>query len=268
MTASHETPADRSVASARPDRGALLEVRDLEVALGGRRVLEGVDLAVREGEFVGVLGPNGAGKTTLLRAVLSLVPHQAGKVLVEGRPARRGRGGIGYVPQRHEFMWDFPLSVEDAVMSGRMAHLGLFRRVRVDDVAAVADALDRVRLTDLRGRPVGELSGGQRQRVLVARALALRPRALLLDEPFTGLDMPTQELLTDLFTELAAEGTALVMTTHDIVAAVHQCARLVLINRRILADGPPSSLREGRVWKETFDVTDSNPLLDAVGVRR
>jgi manganese/iron transport system ATP-binding protein len=251
------------------ERGtALIEVHDLAVALGGRRVLTGIRFQVRPGEFIGIIGPNGAGKTTLMRAILSLVPAESGSILVDGRRARRGSGSIGYVPQRHEFMWDFPISVEDAVLTGRVSRIGWLRRARVEDYTAVADALSLVGMSDLRRRPVGELSGGQRQRVLVARALALRPRVLLLDEPFTGLDMPTQELLTDLFTTLSAQGTAIVMTTHDIVAAVHQCARLILINRRIIADGPPSDVTEGRLWKETFDVTDSNPLLMAVGAIR
>ncbi|MCI1789025.1 MAG: anchored repeat-type ABC transporter ATP-binding subunit [Actinomyces sp.] len=251
------------------ERGTtLIEVHDLAVALGGRRVLTGIRFQVGPGEFIGIIGPNGAGKTTLMRAILSLVPAEGGSILVDGRRARRGSGSIGYVPQRHEFMWDFPISVEDAVLTGRVSRIGWLRRARVEDYAAVADALSLVGMSDLRRRPVGELSGGQRQRVLVARALALRPRVLLLDEPFTGLDMPTQELLTDLFTTLSAQGTAIVMTTHDIVAAVHQCARLILINRRIIADGPPSDVTEGRLWKETFDVTDSNPLLMAVGAIR
>ena len=198
----------------------------------GRPVLRDVDLRIGDRELVGLVGPNGAGKTTLLRAVLGLVPTRAGRITVDGRPARPGHSPIGYVPQRHEFTWDFPISVEDAVMTGRTGASVCFRRPGVADWRAVGEALDRVRMTDLRSRPVGELSGGQRQRVLVARPWLLRPRLLLLDEPFTGLDMPTQELLGELFAALAREN-AVLMATHDLAAAMHTCDRLALLNRTV-----------------------------------
>ncbi|WP_372441645.1 anchored repeat-type ABC transporter ATP-binding subunit [Plantactinospora mayteni] len=232
--------------------------------LGGRPVLRDVRLHVESGELVGLLGPNGAGKTTLLRAILGLVSTRSGQIRVDGEPARRGRTPIGYVPQRHEFSWDFPISVEQTVLTGRTGRLGLLRRPRVADWHAVGEALDRVRLAGLRNRPVGELSGGQRQRVLVARALALSPRILLLDEPFTGLDLPTQELLGDLFSSLAQEGRALLMTTHDLVAALQSSTRLVLLNGRVTAEGRPTELRDPEVWKRTFGVSDQSALLKLV----
>ncbi|MER7457969.1 anchored repeat-type ABC transporter ATP-binding subunit [Micromonospora sp. NPDC126480] len=241
-----------------------LEIEALDVDLGGRPVLRDVRLHLDRGELVGLLGPNGAGKTTLLRAILALIRSRRGRVLVEGGPTRPGRSGIGYVPQRHEFSWDFPISVEQAVMSGRTGRLGLLRRPGVTDWRAVGDALDRVQLTGLRRRPVGELSGGQRQRVLVARALALAPSILLLDEPFTGLDMPTQELLGDLFTSLAREDRAVLMTTHDLVAAVDSCTRLVLLNGRIIADGRPADLQDADLWTQTFGVSATSALLKLV----
>ncbi|WP_422774898.1 anchored repeat-type ABC transporter ATP-binding subunit [Plantactinospora sp. WMMC1484] len=232
--------------------------------LGGRPVLRDVRLHLEPGELVGLLGPNGAGKTTLLRTVLALVRARGGQVLVEGKRSRPGRAGIGYVPQRHEFTWDFPISVEQAVLTGRTGRIGLLRRPGLADWRAVGEALDRVQLAGLRRRPVGELSGGQRQRVLVARALALAPRILLLDEPFTGLDMPTQELLGDLFASLAAEGRAVLMTTHDLVAAMESCTRLVLLNRTVIADGRPDELQDVEVWMRTFGVSETSPLLKLV----
>jgi len=245
----------------------VLKIDGLGVDLGGRNVLHDIDLEVGAGEFVGLVGPNGAGKTTLLRALLSLIRIRTGSVRVDGRAARRGSSAIGYVPQRHEFAWDFPISVERAVMSGRTGRIGRWRRPGVSDWIAVGDAIDRVRLTDLRTRPVGELSGGQRQRVLVARALGLAPDVLLLDEPFTGLDMPTQELLSDLFDELAREGTAVLMTTHDLLGALEACSRLVLLNRTIVADGPPRELRcDSSLWMDTFGVSENSPLLKILKV--
>ena len=238
-----------------------LLIEHVDVDLAGRAVLREVDLRVDSGELVGLLGPNGAGKTTLLRAVLGLVPTRRGRVQVDGRPPKSARHRIGYVPQRHEFAWDFPTSVELAVMSGRTGLLGLWRRPGVADWVAVGDALERVQLSDLRTRPVGELSGGQRQRVLVARALATAPGVLLLDEPYTGLDMPTQELLGRLFRELADEGRAVLMTTHDLLGARHDCSRLVLLAGTVVAAGTPQQLSDPEPWMATFGIGAAHPVL-------
>ncbi|GAA2853564.1 anchored repeat-type ABC transporter ATP-binding subunit [Actinoplanes cyaneus] len=237
---------------------AALQMTGVHADLGGRPVLHDVDLRVDAGEFVGLLGPNGAGKTTLMRAALGLIPLKAGTVTIAG-------AGPGYVPQRHEFTWDFPATVESAVLSGLVWRIGLFRRPKVAHWQAVWHALDQVNLTDLRKRPVGELSGGQRQRVLVARALVLSPPVLLLDEPFTGLDMPAQETLAELFTTIAAE-RAVVMATHDLTAAAYTCDRLVLLNRTVVADGPAADLRDPAIWMRTFDVGPGSHLLKALAL--
>lgn len=245
---------------------SVLEVHDVAVSLAGRQVLRDVNLQVNSGDFVGLLGPNGAGKTTLLRSILGLVPITAGAITVAGGTVRRGRSGIGYVPQRHEFAWDFPIDVEQVVMTGRNAQLRRLRPPQVHDWRAVADAVDRVELTPLSRRPVGQLSGGQRQRVLIARALASESTVLLLDEPFTGLDMPSQESLTRLLQGLAGEGHGVLMTTHDVAGAMHACDQLALLNRTILRFDKPSRLRDPKLWMDTFAVSASNPLLRVVEV--
>lgn len=243
----------------------VIEVQELSVALGGRSALTGVTLTACTGDLIGLMGPNGAGKTTLLRAILGLVRPNTGVVRIGQRPLRRGRVPIGYVPQRHEFTWDFPISVEDAVMTGRSGLLGLIRRPGATDWRAVDTALDRVELTQLRQRPVAELSGGQRQRVLVARALALGSKALLLDEPFTGLDIPTQDTLADLIASLAADGTAVIMATHDLGPALASCHRIILINRRITAMGTPAELgNDLPAWMRTFGVNENSHLITTV----
>ena len=202
-----------------------LRVTGLGASLGGRSVLEGVDLEVEAGELVGLIGPNGAGKTTLIRSILGLIPS-SGSVETDG--------AIGYVPQRHEFAWDFPISVRDAVLQAVTVRRGLLGRARTPHVA---------------------------------RALAIRPAVLLLDEPFTGLDMPTQEMLMDLFRALADGGRALLMTTHDLIGARAGCDRLYLLRRTIVASGRPEELADADPWIRAFDVRPDNPILDALGVR-
>ena len=246
-----------------------LSVTGLSVELGGRLVLHDADLTVSPGELVGLIGPNGAGKTTLLRSTLGLVRRRSGEVLVGGSAGRAATRAMGYVPQRHEFAWDFPVSVEDAVLSGRTRRIGWLRRPGVEDYRATRAALDRVQMTRLRRRPVAELSGGQRQRVLVARALALEPRVLLLDEPFTGLDMPTQEMLGDLFADLArVDGKAVLMTTHDLVTAMHTCTRICLLNRTVVATGTPAELADPEPWMRAFGIARTSPVLAALGLTR
>ncbi|MEV5607502.1 anchored repeat-type ABC transporter ATP-binding subunit [Streptomyces sp. NPDC052225] len=236
-------------AAARPP---LLDLRGVDVTLGGRLAVEQAELTVRRGDLLGLLGPNGAGKTTLLRAALGLVPLSAGHVLIDGLPPARARHLIGYVPQRHEFAWDFPIDIAGAVLSGRTRSLGRVRRPRPADRAAVDEALELVGLGDLRRRPIGELSGGQRQRVLVARALAVQPQLLLLDEPFTGVDVPTQDLLNDLFRQLADDDKGLLMTTHDLAAAARTCTRVALLNRTVVARGGPSLLADPEQMLRAF----------------
>ncbi|MGQ4494488.1 anchored repeat-type ABC transporter ATP-binding subunit [Dermabacteraceae bacterium P13115] len=234
-----------------------LRVDGVRVSLGGRPVLEDVALEVAAGTVHGLLGPNGAGKTTLLRAIMGLIPVSAGKVALDGR--------VGYVPQRHDVAWDFPITAQEVVMTGLVRDIGFLRRPKPQHVRAVARALERVQMAHLRNRPIGEMSGGQRQRVLIARALAVDPSLLLLDEPFTGLDMPTQELLTELFKHLADEGTALVMTTHDLTHAMVVCDQITMLNRTVIASDAPEALRNPEIWMRTFQVTENSPLLKQVG---
>lgn len=226
----------------------MIAAEGVRVELAARIVLEDVALTVEQGELVGLIGPNGAGKTTLLRTILGLLPLSAGRITVGGQSPRQAMGTVGYVPQRHEFAWDYPISVEKAVRSALAHRRGAHHE-------AVHDALSEVDMVDLRRRPVGELSGGQRQRVLVARALALRPKVLLLDEPFTGLDTRTQHSLTELLEKLRRQGNAVLMTTHDLAAAKQICTRLCLLNRTVIADGPPSQLDNPQVWLSAFGVT-------------
>ena len=235
-----------------------VDARDVHVRLAGREVIAGANFQVSAGEFVGLLGPNGAGKTTLMRAILGLVPS-TGNITTNGY--------AGYVPQRHEVEWGFPVSVEKAVLGGRTGLIGWLRRPKAADRQAAARAVEQVGLQHLARRPIGELSGGQRQRMLIARALATEPAVLFLDEPFTGLDAPNADILLELFTELAAQGTAIVMSTHNLAEAVHTCPRLVLFNGGVVADGPREEiLADAAPWVKAFGVAETSPLLAALGI--
>lgn len=186
--------------------------------------------------------------------------------LVNGQPPARAFRDIGYVPQRHEFAWDFPISVEQVVLSGRTRQIGWLRSPKRADLAAVGEALELAGLADLSSRTVGQLSGGQRQRVLIARALASRPSVLLLDEPFTGLDVPTQDLLTDLYGTLAGRGVTVVMTTHDLAQAMLHSDRVVLVNGTIVADGHPDELRDLGLWQQVFGLTNESTMFAGLGL--
>ncbi|EEI16019.1 anchored repeat-type ABC transporter ATP-binding subunit [Corynebacterium lipophiloflavum] len=239
----------------------LLRVTDLSAAYYERPVFERVSLELSEGEFIGLIGPNGAGKTTLIRAILGLVAVRGGTVTVSGREGSAVRDMVGYVPQRHDVAWDFPVDVRSAVLNGTLGQRPWWRGPGAEHVAAVDEALAAVNLDDLALRPIGELSGGQRQRVLVARALVRRPRVLLLDEPFTGLDIPSTEQLLALFRDLVGQGISIVMSTHNIVEAVDSCDRLILFRGGIVADGTPAELGDADPWMATFGVGPQSPWL-------
>ncbi|MGL4175009.1 MAG: anchored repeat-type ABC transporter ATP-binding subunit [Dermatophilaceae bacterium] len=242
-----------------------LAMRRIGVRLGGRTVLTGVDLDLASGRLTSLLGPNGAGKTTLLRAALGLVRY-TGEVVVGGEPLqKRASARIGYVPQRHTFDWDYPVSVHGAVLNALLVTRRR-RRATPAEYCDVAAALGRVGLTELSDRPIGQLSGGQRQRVLLARALAAGPRVLLLDEPLTGLDLPSQETLTALFATLAGQGESLLVATHDVHTAMATSDVVVLLRGRVIAHGPPARLRTPEPWQETYGVGPGSLLLHQAGV--
>ncbi|WP_124054359.1 anchored repeat-type ABC transporter ATP-binding subunit [Arcanobacterium ihumii] len=239
----------------------VVHIDQLCVSLGGRKVLSDVSLDIFPGELLGLIGPNGAGKTTLMRSIMGLIPVDSGEITCEGS-AR----SIGYVPQRQDIDWTYPISIESMVMTSFLRELGVFRRPKEEHWAGVYTALKKVGLYDLRSRTIGELSGGQKQRVLIARALATNPVMLLLDEPFTGLDHPNQDALSDLFVELAGSGVAIMMSTHDLSQAVDISDRLAMINGTLRAIGEPKDLLIPDLWMETYQVRADSALLRSLGM--
>jgi len=226
-----------------------VEVRNLHVRYDRVEALTGLSFDLPEGTSLGIVGPNGSGKSTLLKTVAGLVLPSAGSVLVEGMaPRRLPPGTIGYVPQIEDVDWKFPVSVRDVVTMGRYPRVGPFQRFSEADHQAVARAIDALDLSAIADRHISELSGGQQQRVFVARAIAQEPRLLLLDEPTTGVDAATEDALLDLVRGLVAGGLPVLMTTHDLDRAAEWFDRLIVVDRRILADGVPDEVLESGAY--------------------
>ncbi len=221
-----------------------LQVDRLSVAYGDRPALAEVSFRLKGGTFAGVLGPNGAGKTTLLRALLGTVAA-TGTTVLKGRTA--------YVPQLTAVSEAFPVDALGVVLMGRYPLLGWRRRPRREDRRLAAELLDQVGLADRARSPFGSLSGGQRQRVLVARALAQEGDVLLLDEPLTGIDAPSQKAILGVIRAQCAAGRTVVMTTHDLAQAARECDRLLLLNRTLIADGTAQEVLRAEVLGRAYE---------------
>ncbi|MDZ4245541.1 MAG: ABC transporter ATP-binding protein, partial [Dehalococcoidia bacterium] len=166
----------------------IIRLEDVWVRIDGATILEGINLTVEDGDFLGVIGPNGAGKTSLLKAILGIIEPDNGRVTVMGKSPRESRKYIGYVPQHNAFDREFPISVGEVVLMGRNIHTGLFRRYSREDRKMAEAALSKVGMLEHKDRQLGKLSGGEQQRVFIARALVTEPKLLLLDEPTANLD--------------------------------------------------------------------------------
>jgi ABC-type Mn2+/Zn2+ transport system ATPase subunit len=221
----------------------LLETHGLAAAYGSRRVLEEVTVTVARGELIGVLGPNGGGKSTLFRVLLGLLRPSAGSFEVAGR--------CGFVPQTERSRLDYPVTALDVALMGTLTRVPWWRPLGRSERKRAREALERVGLGGLEHSSFGSLSGGQRQRVLFARALVQEAPVLLLDEPFIGVDRPSEELLEGLIGELAAEGRGILLSTHDIDQA-RACDRVLCLNRRQIAFGPPGETLTRSVLEATY----------------
>ena len=206
----------------------------------GLTALTDASFSIPKGTITALVGVNGAGKSTLFKAIMGFVPIARGTIRLLGMPVRDAlrRNLVAYVPQAEEVDWSFPVLVEDVVMMGRYGHMGFLRRPSATDRAKVDQALARVGLTDLRHRQIGELSGGQKKRVFLARALAQEGRIILLDEPFTGVDVTTEEQIITLLRALRDEGHVMLVSTHNLGSVPDFCDRTVLVKGTVLAHGP------------------------------
>ncbi|MEW6124225.1 MAG: manganese/iron ABC transporter ATP-binding protein [Pseudomonadota bacterium] len=210
----------------------------------GHTALTDASFAIPTGTITALVGVNGSGKSTLFKAIMGFVPASRGEISILGLPVPKAlkRNLVAYVPQSEEVDWSFPVLVEDVVMMGRYGHMNMLRMPRPADHAAVAAALERVGMADYRKRQIGELSGGQKKRVFLARALAQDARVILLDEPFTGVDVKTEAAIITLLRELRAEGRVMLVSTHDLGSIPDFCDRTVLLKRTVLACGLTSKV--------------------------
>lgn len=220
----------------------------------GHIALRDASFAIPRGTIAALVGVNGAGKSTLFKALMGFVPVSAGTIEILGEPVRAmmKRQAVAYVPQAEEVDWTFPVLVEDVVMMGRYGHMGFLRRPRPVDHEAVASALARVNISELRRRQIGELSGGQKKRVFLARALAQDAQVILLDEPFTGVDVKTEEQIIALLRDLRAEGRVMLVATHNLGSVPEFCDHVVLVRGTVLAHGRTVDVFTPENLKEAF----------------
>ena len=228
-----------------------VQLRQVTVTYDGVTALDDVTLALTAGDQVAVVGPNGAGKSTLFNVIAGTLKPTQGVVNIYGS-GPQGHICVGYVPQRNRIDWRFPVTVSDVVMMGRVGQIGLLRWPRRQDRHLVEGALARVGMSALANRQIGELSGGQQQRVFLARALAQEAELLLLDEPLTGLDLPSQEAILGLLAELRQQGVTVLVATHDLNQAAEHFAKVMLLNRRLIALGAPREVLTPRLLSQAY----------------
>lgn len=215
----------------------IISVKGLSVSYDKKRVLINIHLKVEKGGLYGVIGQNGAGKSTLFKAILGLVETNSGEILIKGKPIQKMRKEVVYVPQKSEVDWNFPATVMDVVLMGRYPHIGILQRISAKDKELAVKALEEMGIKPLMNRQIGELSGGQQQRVFLARALCQEAEVLLLDEPFVGVDITTEENIIQKLKQLSKEGKTIMVIHHDLSTVPEYFNKTVLINQRLIGVG-------------------------------
>ncbi|MCK5931387.1 MAG: manganese/iron ABC transporter ATP-binding protein [Fulvimarina manganoxydans] len=232
-----------------------LSVHDATVTYrNGHTALESASFDIPRGSITALVGVNGSGKSTLFKAIMGFVGLAKGEIsILDGSvSAALKANAVAYVPQSEDVDWNFPVLVEDVVMMGRYGRMGFFRRPSPRDRQAVAAALERVAMMPFAKRQIGELSGGQKKRVFLARALAQEGQVILLDEPFTGVDVKTEAAIIDLLKALRDEGRVMLVSTHNLGSVPEFCDRAVLLNRTVLAAGPTDTVFTRANLERTF----------------
>lgn len=217
-----------------------ISVKNLSVTYpDGKHALSDINVQLKGQQICALVGPNGAGKSTLFKSLMGFIKLTKGEITIQGQAIKQAlkSNKVAYVPQSEEVDWDFPVLVEDVVMMGRYGHMGFMRHPKAADKKAVDDALLRMDITALRKKQIGELSGGQKKRVFLARSIAQDGQVILLDEPFSGVDVKTENMVIELMKQLKDEGRLLLVSTHDLGSVPLYCDEVILVNKYLLAQG-------------------------------
>ncbi|WP_419958678.1 metal ABC transporter ATP-binding protein [Psychrobacillus psychrotolerans] len=231
-----------------------IAVKELYVSYFGSEALKNVSFTVEEGKLIGIIGPNGAGKSTLLKALLNLIQKEKGEVAILGKTIKEMRTKVAYVPQRSSIDWDFPITVFDTVLLGTYPKLGVFKRPKKIDKAFAYECLEKVGMTEFSKRQIGELSGGQQQRVFLARALAQEPEIYLLDEPFVGVDVTSEETIILILKQLRDLGKTVVVVHHDLRKAKEYFNELILLNKELIDFGVVEKVIRPEVLEKAYNI--------------
>jgi ABC-type Mn2+/Zn2+ transport system ATPase subunit len=241
----------------------VISIKDLSVSYDRKRVLTNIFLQLEAGKRYGIVGPNGAGKSTLFKSILGLIDIHSGEILIQGKPVEKMRKELVYVPQKDEVDWDFPATVFDIVLMGRYPHKRLFQRIDAEDRDIALKALEDTGISMLKDRQIGALSGGQQQRVFLARALCQQASIFLLDEPFAGVDVTTEEKITGILKELSAAGKTVLVVHHDLSTVADYFDQVILLNQRLVAAGDIASTFTEENIKKTYQ--SQLPILHKMG---
>lgn len=229
-----------------------LNIQDLSVSYHGKPALRTINIAVLPGSLVGIIGPNGAGKSTFIKALLDLIPKDNGSVRIFGKTFSEQRQLVAYVPQRNNIDWDFPINVLETVLLGTYPSLGIFKRPKKSDKARAFACLKKVGMEDYHDRQIGELSGGQQQRVFLARALVQEPEILLLDEPFVGIDILSEENMMNILRDLKSTGKTILVVHHDLSKVDTYFEQLLVLNKKQIGYGDVKAVVRNGVINQAY----------------
>lgn len=232
-----------------------VETHNLTVIYDKKPAIWNIDFTLPTGKIIGIMGPNGSGKSTLLKAIMGIIEPNIGYSKIFDQELDDVRNKVSYVPQRQSVDWDFPASVWDVVAMGRYATKGLFKRLNKEDQTIIDDSLAKVNMTPFSNRQISQLSGGQQQRVFLARALAQNADIYLMDEPFVGVDAATEQAIINLMKSMRDAGKTLLVVHHDLHTAQDYFEHMVLLNTRLVAEGPTSEVFTQEILTETYGGT-------------
>ncbi len=239
-----------------------LNIKGLNTRYRGKRVLEEINLELPRQKLAAIIGPNGAGKTTLINAILGLTECESGDVRFFSGTLEEKRQTIAYMPQRSNVDWDFPITVKEVVLMGRLPHLKWWQRPTKLDKKIAMEALEKVTLVEYANAHISELSGGQQQRMFLARAIAQRASLYLLDEPFAAIDMASEKAIIDQLRIIQSEGATLLCVHHNLNSTPEYFDYVFLLNRRIIAQGPLKETFTMENIRQTY--SNSLPLLSEI----